>query len=129
MATMTVTFIHETSGGVEHEHALPAKMAVCERCEGHGTHLHPDIGGHAFTVDEFNETFHDDEDRAQYFRRGGIYDVPCEACGGQRVVPVVDEDAANRTTRGRRLLALYNAVEDREARYEAERMHERAMGY
>lgn len=124
----TITFTHETTGGFEHEHALPAKMAVCERCEGHGTHLHPAIGGHAYTREEFDREF-DEEERGEYFRRGGRYDVACQDCGGRRVVPVVDEDAAKRTLRGRRLLALYFALEAREARYAAEERHERAMGY
>jgi len=66
---------------------------VCPRCEGHGTHLTPSIGNHAYTMEEFNETFWEEEDRAEYFKRGGIYDVICEECKGANVVDVMDEDA------------------------------------
>lgn len=75
----------------ETEHELPGKHAVCGRCEGYGSHLNPAIGEYAFTREEFEETFHDDEDREEYFKRGGIYDVPCEVCAGARVVVVVDK--------------------------------------
>lgn len=123
-----ITFTHETSRGVEHKHAIPARFDVCPSCDGHGSHLHPDIGGHAYSVDEFAEAFDDDE-RGEYFRRGGRYDVECLTCHGRRVVDVPDEAEAARTSRGRRLLALYFAIVEREAAAEAERAHERRMGY
>lgn len=126
---MAITFTHETSHGVEHTHTLPSKFDVCHDCEGHGTHLAGGIREHAYTADELDEAFDDDEDRAAYFTRGGRYDVECETCHGQRVVAVVDEQEANRTSRGRRLLALYTAIEDRNARDAAERRREEAMGY
>ena len=70
---------------------LPGKHVVCANCEGHGTHLRPGMREHAYTWEEFNEAFHDDEDREAYFERGGKYDVQCETCRGLRVVVVVDE--------------------------------------
>ena len=123
----TITFTHETSGGVEHEHELPAHFEVCSHCEGHGTHLHPDIRNHAYSPDEFYDSFYEEE-RGEYFRRGGRYDVQCELCRGERVISVIDEDAASRTLRGRRLLAIYNARIDRDAAYAAECAAERRMG-
>lgn len=77
--------------GVEVEHEFPAKFEVCDRCEGHGTHLTPRIREHAYTAAEFYESFEDEESRAEYFKRGGAYDVTCESCKGQRVISVVDE--------------------------------------
>ena len=77
--------------GEEIVHEFPAKNEVCSRCEGYGTHLTPSIGNHAYSMEEFNESF-DDEGREEYFKRGGIYDVTCEECKGNKVVPVVDEE-------------------------------------
>lgn len=125
---MTITFTHETRSGLELTHELPAQYVVCDRCEGHGTHLHNDIGSHAYSAEEFAESF-DDEERGEYFRHGGRYDVLCEECNGRHVISTVDEDSARSTLRGRRLLALYFAVQEREARYRAEERHERLMGY
>lgn len=70
---------------------LPVRFAVCDNCEGHGSVMNESMRQHAYTPEEFNETFHDDEDREQYFKRGGIYDVQCPTCKGKRVVHVVDE--------------------------------------
>ena len=83
----------DDSENEEIEHELPAKHAVCSRCDGYGTHLNPSIGQHAFTPEEFNESFSEPEEREEYFKRGGIYDVACEECGGARVVLVVDVKA------------------------------------
>jgi RecJ-like exonuclease len=77
--------------GEEVEHTFPSVNEVCPRCEGFGTHLTPSIGQHAYSQEEFYESFADEEDREQYFKRGGIYDVTCEECKGNKVVPVVDE--------------------------------------
>lgn len=125
---MTLSFTHETSRGVEHVHKLPAVYEVCERCEGYGTHLTPSIGQHAYTAEEFHESF-DDEEAEEYCRRGGRYDVTCETCSGIRVALVPDVATCERTSRGRRLLALYYALLDREARYRAVEAYERRMGY
>lgn len=76
--------------GEEVEHSFPSKNEVCHRCEGYGTHLNPSIGNHAYSQEEFYESF-DDEGREEYFKRGGIYDVQCEECKGNKVIEVVDE--------------------------------------
>jgi len=122
-------FTRENSRGVETEYVLPGRFEVCPRCEGHGTHLTPSIGEHAYSAEEFNETFWEPEDRAEYFRRGGMYDVDCETCRGKRVILVPDEDACRLTLRGRRLLALYEAIELAKAEDAAERRREERYGY
>lgn len=128
MAPSSITFTVITGSGLEHEHELPAVFEVCDRCDGHGTHLTPSIGEHAYSSEEFAESF-DDEERAEYFKRGGIYDVPCEVCKGARVVPVVDEERAALTLRGRRLIALYWHALEQRAAWRREEESERRFGY
>jgi hypothetical protein len=108
-----ITFENENDEGEEITYELPARMEVCNRCHGHGTHLNPNIGQHAYTPEEFAEAFDDDESREAYFTRGGMYDVTCESCGGQNVIAVVDRDHADP-----KILKLYdekrkNEEEDR----------------
>ena len=123
----TIKFTIINDEGEETAHELPAVMAVCTRCKGHGSHLNPNIGQHAYTAEEFHESF-DDEEAREYFKGGdGIYGVTCEACGGRRVVPVVD-----RTRSDKKLLKLYDEWVKDEVEYQAmarseERM-QRAMG-
>lgn len=109
----------------EVEHDLPARFEVCPRCEGHGTHLHPDIGQHAYTGEEFFEEF-DEEGREEYFKRGGIYDVTCERCGGQRVVQVIDEDRL--TSEQKEVFKAYQEREAERARWDAVDRDERRYG-
>ena len=113
----------ETGGTEETDESLPGKFEVCPRCEGHGTHLTPSIGEHAYSAEEFNESFSDEEDRAEYFKRGGIYDVQCYECKGEKVVLVVDEDAC-RTDEEKALLEMYYHQCEEQARDAAE---DRAM--
>ena len=87
---ITITIFNDEDDS-EVEYSLPAKNEVCDRCEGTGYHLTPSIGEHAYSSEEFYEAFDDEEDREQYFKRGGIYDVVCYTCKGKNVVLVVDE--------------------------------------
>lgn len=103
---------------------LPARMEVCPRCDGFGTHLNPSIGEHAYSEEEFDEAFHEPEDREEYFKRGGIYDVTCRECHGNRVIAVPDEKRINK-----KLMKFIDKVLQDDADYEAERAHERKMGY
>jgi hypothetical protein len=91
MATKEFTATDEE--GDEYQVELPTRFEVCPRCEGHGTHLREGIGEHAYSREEFEEAFSDEEEREQYFKRGGRYDVSCERCSGTRVVAVIDVDA------------------------------------
>ena len=123
-----VTFTYETDEGEEIEAELPSKFEVCDRCEGHGTHLNPSIGEHAYSQEEFEEAFCDDEERGEYFRRGGRYDVSCEECRGARVVAVVDEAACARDPELAEALKRYAAKLRDDAAYERECAAERRMG-
>jgi hypothetical protein len=81
----------EYKDDVEELHYLPGKYAICENCSGHGYVLNPNIGNHCYSMEEFNEAFSEPEDKEQYFKRGGIYDVECPHCQGQGKAVVVDE--------------------------------------
>ncbi len=105
-------------------HTFPSKNEVCSRCEGFGSHLNPSIGEHAYTMEEFNEAF-DDEGKEEYFKRGGIYDVTCYECKGNKVVPVVDEE--NLTEEQKKLYAQYEEYE--EERISEERADARTRYY
>lgn len=128
---LTVTLVLEDEEGVETTEELPARHEVCPDCEGHGTVLNAAIRQHAYSREEFEEEFSDEEDRAAYFRRGGHYDVPCPTCGGVRVVPVVAEDrlAPAQVV----FYAAWQAREEEKARWDAEaaseaRWERRMMG-
>jgi hypothetical protein len=113
---MTITYTNDL--GDECEEELPCKREVCPRCEGLGTHLNPAIGQHAYSQEEFDREF-DDEEREQYFKRGGIYDVQCQECRGEKVVDVIDEEAC-RTEEQKRILREYREGEEDRARMDAE---------
>lgn len=128
MTTKTVTY--ENDDGEEIKIDLPAKNEVCDRCEGFGTHLTPSIGEHAYSREEFEEAFSDEENRAQYFQRGGIYDVTCEGCRGNKVVLVVDEEHVTKygTEQEKEAMKAYFRRLDDDADYERECAAERRMG-
>jgi hypothetical protein len=117
--------VEAEEGDTEVAHQLPAKREVCPRCDGQGTHLNPNIGNHAYTPEEFEEAFHDEEDREQYFTRGGIYDVPCERCNREKVVDMVNTEELGR--RDPDLLKRYEAHLKDEADYRAEAASEQRM--
>lgn len=119
----TLTLIHEDDEGFENEVIIPSKFEVCPRCEGHGTHLHSAIGEHAYSPEEFNESFFEDDEREAYFTRGGRYDVQCEECHGARVLLMPDEDRMSQETKD----ILEKHYRD-EAEYAAECRMERLMG-
>jgi hypothetical protein len=121
-----IKFTLTNDDGDEEEHELPSVFEVCDNCEGHGTHMNESMRQHGYTKEEFDETFHDDDDRAEYFKRGGIYDVECEACKGLRVVPVVDE--SNLTTEQKAIFERYEQSLEDDAEYERICASERRMG-
>jgi hypothetical protein len=73
---------------MEEQVTFPAKNKVCPECEGQGFVLREGMRNYAYTAEEFNEAFWDDEDREAYFTRGGKYDQVCPCCNGKNVVPV-----------------------------------------
>jgi hypothetical protein len=62
---------------------MGTRFAVCPRCEGRGTHVNPAVDGNGLTAEDIDEQGPDFLE--DYL--GGVYDVQCEECGGQRVVP------------------------------------------
>ncbi len=123
---MPICFTYENDEGEECECELPSRFEVCPRCEGHGTHLTESIGSHAYSMEEFNESF-DEEEREHYFRRGGMYDVRCVECHGARVVSVVDEEAC-KTPELAEVLKRYERKLADDALYERERAAELRYG-
>ncbi len=111
------TFKYTNEDGDEIELDLPTRMEVCDECEGHGFVLCEGMRGHAYTREEFEDSF-DDEERGEYFKWGGRYDVPCPTCGGKNVVPVVDE--AKLDAEEREFYAAWEEAEDEKGRWAAE---------
>lgn len=64
---------------------LPGRRVVCSRCDGNGTHTNPAIDEHGISPQEFDE---DPDFREAYF--SGAYDVRCEECRGEKVLPELD---------------------------------------
>lgn len=104
---------------------LPARMEVCDECEGHGTVLCEGLRGVAYTSEEFEERFAE-EGRCEYLRHGGRYDVACPQCHGRNVVPIVDEDSL--TDDQRRMHQVFCDIEAERALDERVRAAERRMG-
>lgn len=114
--SMTITI--EEAGVDGEDLVVPVRYEVCDVCEGKGMHVNPSIDSHGISPEEFAE----DPDFAEsYFR--GDYDQPCNECGGQRVVPVIDE---SRTT-PEQIKAVNDHIDDL-AQYRAEVEAERRMG-
>lgn len=127
MGNLFIEFTYQDDDGNEIESKLPARFEMCNRCEGHGTILNPSIGNHAYTSEEFYESFPDEEDREQYFKRGGIYDIACPKCNGEKVVKVVDEKACAHNDEYKSLLKIYNTIQQDMLEYERECRAERIM--
>lgn len=126
----TKEFTWEDDDGEEVTAVFPIKKEVCWDCEGHGSVMNASMREHAYSQEEFDESFQDDEDREAYFGRGGKYDVQCPTCKGANVVDVIDED--NMPKELKDLYAAYEEQQERreqyEQEYEAERRFERMMG-
>lgn len=118
-----IKFTITDDSGNEVEHMLPSKREVCSRCDGEGSHLTPSIGEHAYSQEEFEESFSTDEEKEDYFKRGGIYDVACEVCDGENVEDVVDEEHCDPV-----LLKAYHKQQADEYSDYMERAAERRMG-
>ena len=101
------------------EVAVRIKYEVCTTCDGKGTHVNPSIDAHGISREEFDE---DPDFEESYF--AGRYDVPCNECGGNRVVPTIDE-----THNPPDLVKQLNDWLAEEWAYARERTHELEMGY
>lgn len=126
MAGLTKKITITSESGREYTHELPAKYEVCDDCEGVGTTLNENIRQHAYSAEEFQEAF-DDEEREHYFKRGGMYDVPCKTCKGARVVLVPDSDAINEKRHLNKVLNIYNQQQWDAAAERREEAHIRRM--
>lgn len=122
----TISITIEEEDGSETEHDLPAKMEVCDDCEGHGFVLNESMRNHAYSMEEFYDQF-DDEDREEYFRRGGRYDVVCPTCKGKNVVKVIDREVCARDEKLKAVLETWDEQEEDRHQYDYEYEAERAM--
>ena len=118
-----IEFSYSDDDGDEVSVELPARYEVCAKCEGKGAHMVDGMREHAYTMEEFQREFDDDE-REAYFNGG--YDVTCTRCDGNRVELVVDEKKLEHTNP--ELLKLYREERYDRAAYEAECAAERKMG-
>lgn len=102
---------------------IPAKYALCDTCEGSGMMENPAFSN-GITSSEWGDM--DEESRDTYMSGG--YDVPCDCCGGKRVVLVVD--AERLTYSHRRVLVFKRQMDRAEREVCAEAAAERrAFGY
>lgn len=91
MSATTVTFTHATKRGGEFEITVPAVFVVCPTCKGKGKTVDSQVDGHGLTREDFAE---DPGFLEDYL--GGVYDVQCRECSGQRVVEEVVVDQLSR---------------------------------
>lgn len=99
----------------DQEFQVPAKWAICDRCEGSGGSS-AWLG--AFSAEEFAEQFDYDE-QADYF--AGKYDRPCEFCGGSGKVLIANVAAASFAAKRAMVCERQRARWDAEARAEQRR--------
>lgn len=107
------------------EEQFPSQKQVCHRCRGEGYHLVDGMRDHAYSYDEFTESF-DEEEQEEYFRVGGRYDQKCEACSGKGLVDAIDESACSE--KQMLLLSLLEAEESELAELAAIEASERKHG-
>ena len=86
MEKLIVEILNENEDYENYE--FPAKYAVCDHCNGNGTHVNPNIDGNGITSDEMAELGPDF--REDYL--SGVYDVICGECKGKRVVLEIDTE-------------------------------------
>lgn len=124
-ATVTLRWYDDEDNECEQDVEVPIKFEVCGTCQGKGTHVNPSIDCNGLTAEDFAE---DPDFREDYF--SGRYDQTCNECGGERVVPVINEEGVNDETRAL-LDKVTKQIEDDlefERQSHAERMAEMRMG-
>ena len=114
-----IKYTVENDEGEEVEHKCPAKYEVCHRCQGKGTHVNPAVDGHGISPEEFAE---DPSFEENYF--GGVYDITCQECNGERVELVPDENSTDKAA-----LKHYEEWATEKYQAERERAHEIEMVY
>jgi hypothetical protein len=113
----TANVILEDDDGYEETFTVPVTFEVCGTCGGSGYHVNPSIDAHGISPDEFarDPDFFDDY-------RSGVYNQECNECGGNRVVPVLNEksikpDLLKRINDKIRWEGEYAREQAREAKY------------
>ncbi len=101
---------------------VPIKFEICGVCGGKGTHVNPSIDCGGLSREDFDD---DPDFERDYF--GGAYDVQCGGCGGKRVEPMLDRDAALTAEQERAIKYFDDLCED-DAGYAAECEAERRAG-
>jgi predicted methyltransferase len=81
--TMRAVVLVEGEDGAEQERQVRCSYAVCELCNGKGSHVNPSIDCGGLSREDF-----DDDPKFYGDYMDGMYDVPCYMCNGRRVVPV-----------------------------------------
>ena len=66
---------------------FPVHFEVCTTCEGKGRYVNPSIDSHGISREEMDEN--GPEFMEDYF--SGMYDVICDHCRGDNVIPVPNE--------------------------------------
>jgi hypothetical protein len=117
--SMTLSFVLENDSEEEKEYTLPMRYCVCGTCGGKGRHVNPGVDANGITSSEWSDW--DEEEKEAYF--SGRYDVDCYECGGEKVVPEINEEMADP-----KLLQQLRTWQREEADYRAVRAAERRMG-
>lgn len=103
-----------TKKGNTFEVKLPHTREICPTCDGKGSHVNRNIDGNGISPEEFAE---DPEFEEAYFE--GRYDVTCEECKGEKIVPQVAWDMLTPKMQDRLQRQLDSEAADRrEADYE-----------
>lgn len=100
---MEGTIILENEEGEEEEISFPVVFSVCGTCAGKGSYVNPSIDSNGISSDEWDNDWSEDE-REDYMN--GAYDIQCEECHRQRVIPVIDE--SNLSPDQKKNLVRYN---------------------
>lgn len=117
----TVTLeIYNVEGDESEEVDFPARMEVCGTCQGHGSHVNPDIDRNGISGEDFDA----DPDFAEGYR-SGRYDVECVECAGLRVVPSVNVEACSPALKAQ--FERWEEAQYDRAREEAADRHTRMM--
>lgn len=102
--TMTAKFeVYDGEEDTSEDVTVQMDFEVCDLCRGRGHHVNPSIDAHGISGEEFDA---DPDFREQYL--SGVFDVPCYACHGKRVVPTPSS-----TNPPEVLAAIRSRIEDR----------------
>lgn len=83
--TISYTDYDEEDYEAEKELKLPARLEVCDLCEGSGSVVDPNIDAGGLSRDDFDEDPGFEEDY-----HSGRFNITCPQCRGKNVVPVID---------------------------------------